>query len=113
MTFDEAVAQLAAMDSPMDRMFAVLPSGIEGSRAYYMLLVSREGRYVASRIVAPTTTVGMTNKELDTQERKLTVAGHTLEEIRDDLPISSKALRWLVFDVESFVRWHNRRLRML
>ena len=113
MTFDEAAAQLAVMDSPMDRVFAVLPDGIDGSSACYMLLVSREGRYVASRMAARTTTVAVINKELDTQERRLPVAGHTLEELRDALPISSKALRWLVFDVESFVRWHNRRLRLV
>ena len=113
MTFDEAVAQLAAMDSPMDRVFAVLPDGIDGLRAYYMLLVSREGRCAACRMTMLTVTADMINKELDTQERRLPVAGHTLEELRDALPISSKALRWLVFDVESFVRWHNRRLRLV
>lgn len=113
MTFDEAVAQLAVMDSPMDRVFAVLPDGINGSGAYYMLLVSREGLYVACRMAMLTVTADMINKELDTQERRLTVAGHVLESIRYALPVSSKALRWLVFDVESFVRWHNRRLRLV
>ena len=108
MRLEQALSQAAGF---MEDSFAVLPLSCSRAYAQYIFVVAREGKYTVCNVSGSTTTSSIMCREL---VRMYTKAGSqwglTWQELEEHIPESIRSDQWLLFDLDAFVSWHNRRV---
>lgn len=102
---------LAQTDDFMEYSFAVLLLNCSCARARYLCIVAREGKYAACIVSGSTTTRYTMGRDLDRLYVKAgSPWGWTWKELEEQIPESIRSDQWLLFDLDAFVSWHNRRV---
>lgn len=102
---------LVQTDGFMEYSFAVLPLNCSRAYARYIFVVAREGKYAVCIVSGSTTTRYTMGRELDRLYVKAGSRwGLTWQELEEQIPDSIRSDQWLLFDLDAFVSWHNRRV---